>query len=135
MAQEILVKEPLEKEKIEAGMELLRRLAKSDFKVAIALWLWKIERPRWKLILASPLVNQQGPRVAYEKIQDSLYGKFQRISGLELRDISPVETSDRLIKALRARAKKYHTDMAGERLKEDWLGDVSVDDAYVYFVK
>jgi hypothetical protein len=85
--------------------------------------------------MASPLVNQKGPRVAYDKIADSLYGEFQRASGLQLQDISPIETSDRLIKALRARAKKYHTNMAGERLKEDWLGDVSVADAYVYFVK
>jgi hypothetical protein len=135
MAQEILVKEVLEKEKIEAGQELLRRLAKTDFKVAAALWLWRIERPRWKLILASPAINKNGIRAAYDKIDEALAGMSQRIPELDLVDIHPLATNKPLIKALRARAKKYHTDMAGERLKEDWIGDVSIDDAYVYFVK
>ena len=135
MAQEILVKEILEKEKIEAGKELLQRLAKTNFKVAAAFWLWRVERPRWKLIIASPLISQRGLREALNKIDDAIYGKPHRIPELELLDISPMDTNKPLIKALRARAKKYHTDMAGERLKEDWVGDVSVEDAYVYFVK
>ncbi|MCI0692565.1 hypothetical protein L0337_11250 [candidate division KSB1 bacterium] len=135
MAQEILVKEPLEKEKVEAGKELLSRLAKTDFKIAAALWLWSAERPRWKLILASPAVSQKGVREAYNNIDNALYGKPHRISELELPDVHPMDTTKPLIKALRAHARKYHTNLAGERLKEYWLGDVSIDDAYVYFVK
>jgi hypothetical protein len=134
MAQEILVKAALEKEKIEAGKELLQRLAKTDFKVAAALWLWRLERPRWKLIIASPMANKNGLREAYNRI-DEVYEKPRPIPELDLMDIYPMETTESLIKALRAQARKYHTDMAGERLEGYWLGDVSIDDAYVYFVK
>jgi hypothetical protein len=135
MVQEILVKEPLEKEKIEAGKELLLRLAKTDFKVVAALWMWNVQRPRWRLILASSSVGQKGLRQAYGKIDDALYGKPHRIAEVDLADVHPMDTTKPLIKALRAHAKKYHTDMAGKRLDGYWLGDVSVDDAYVYFVK
>jgi len=58
MAQEILVKEPLEEKKIEAGKELLARLAKTDFKVAAALWLWTTERPYSDLVIASPWIKK-----------------------------------------------------------------------------
>jgi hypothetical protein len=43
MATEILVKDPLEKEWIDGGQELLNRLAKADFKIVAALWLWERE--------------------------------------------------------------------------------------------
>jgi len=135
MVQEILVKAPLEKERIKAGKELLQRLAKTDLKVTAALWLWRAERPRWKLILASPLVNKKGRLEAYNKIDHTLYGKPSQIPGLELTDINPMATTKPLIKALRAHAKRYQTDLSGKRLEEYWLGDVAVDDAYVYYVK
>jgi hypothetical protein len=45
MAEEILVKEPLEKEMIEAGNELIRRLAKNEINVVAALWLWTMAPP------------------------------------------------------------------------------------------
>ncbi|MDZ7361791.1 MAG: hypothetical protein ONB46_13855 [candidate division KSB1 bacterium] len=82
MAQEILVKAALEKEKIEAGKELLQRLAKTDFKVAAALWLWRLERPRWKLVIASPMVNKKGLLEAYNFI-DTVYGKPRPIPDSE----------------------------------------------------
>jgi len=135
MAQEILVKEILEKEMVKAGKELLQRLAKTDLKITAALWLWASERNRWRLVIASPWVNKNGPLETYDKIRAVLYEKTDPVRGLPLMDIQVMETTAPLIKALRVYAKKYQTDLAGERLKDYWLGDVSVDDSYVYFVK
>jgi len=46
-----------------------------------------------------------------------------------------MDTAKPLIKALRNFAKQKKADLTGRRLKDYWLDDVSVDDAYVYFVK
>jgi hypothetical protein len=135
MAQEILVKEALEEKKIEAGRELLKRLAKTDFKVVAALWLWTTERPEWELIVASPWVNKNGPLEAYRKIDDIFFGEPRPISEFDFTNIYAMDTSKPLIKALRNYAKKKKIDFTGKRLKDYWLDDVSVDDAYVYFVK
>lgn len=135
MAEEILVKSALEKERIKAGKELLQRLTKTDLKVKAALWLWRAERPRWKLILASPFVNKKGQLEAYNKIDQTLYGDLGQIPDLEVSDIKPMATNKPLIKALRSHAKKYQSDLAGKRFEQYWLGDVAIDDAYIYFVK
>jgi hypothetical protein len=135
MAQEILVKESLEKEKFEAGKELLKRLAKTDFKVLAAFWLWIKERNEWELVIASPWVNQNGSLNAYRKIDDIFFGEPSPISDFEFTNLHVMDTTKPLIKALRTYAKEHHTNLAGKRLKDHWFGDVSIDDAYLYFVK
>ncbi len=133
MATEILVKDPLEKEMIEGGRELVLRLARTGFNVSAALWLWNRERPYWRLLIASPAVKKSLDD-AYQKIGDALREK-PPFPNWEMTRIQPLTNSEPVIKALRSQAKKYRTNMAGERLKESWLGDVSFDDAYIYFVK
>jgi len=135
MAQEILVKEPLEEKKIEAGKELLNRLAKTDFNVTAALWLWSTERPYWDLVIASPWIKKNGLSKAYRKIDDIFFGAPRPISEFEFTSIYAMDTAKPLIKALRNFAKQKKADLSGRRLKDYWLDDVSVDDAYVYFVK
>lgn len=135
MAQEILVKEPLEEKMIAAGKELLQRLAKTDFKVVAALWLWTTERPEWELVIASPWVNKNGPLKAYRKIDDIFYGPPRPISEFDFTNIYAMDTAKKLIKGLRKDAKKKNADFTGQRLRNYWLDDVSMDDAYIYFVK
>lgn len=135
MATEILVKDPLEKEWIDGGKELLKRLARTDFKVVAALWLWERERPHWQLVLASPFVTQNGTREAHHKIWEALREKPHPFLEWELMDVHAMATTEPLIRALRSQAKKYNTDLAGRRLREYWVGDMAVDDAYIYFVK
>jgi len=105
MVQEVLVKEALAKERVEAGKELLQRLSKTDFKVAAALWLWRLERPKWKLVVASSMVNKKGLLETYHFI-DNVYGKPRPIPELDVMDIYPMETTEPLIKALRSQARK-----------------------------
>jgi len=135
MAQEILVKEALERDKITAGGKLLQRLIKTEIKPVAALWLWRAESSVWWLVLASPWIDKQGPRKAYRKIDAVISSKEDPIPELHPLDISVSDTREPLIKGLRAHAKKHHTNLAGERFRDAWFGDVSVDDAYVYFVK
>lgn len=133
MATEILVKEPLEKEMIEGGRELVQRLMKTSFKVSAALWLWNREKPYWRLLIASPSA-QKKLQEADHKISAALYEK-PPFPNWELTDIYSVTNSEPLIKAFRSHAKKYKTNMADKRFKESWFGDVSLEDSYIYFVK
>lgn len=135
MVTEILVKEPLEREMIEGGMELINRLAKHGVKVNVALWLWTLEKGQWEFVVASRWVNKLGMMEALRQLHGFFYGNSGPIAGLRWMQISLVEADHPMIKALRAEAKKYHKDFAGERLRGAWFGDTRVDDAYIYFVK
>jgi len=134
MAQEIVVKEFLTERMIEAGEELIYRLAKTDLKLVAAFWAWHIESNEWRLTLSSPWINKHGPQKAYRKIDEALATPVP-ISGLKPLDMSARETSDPLIKALRAHARERHTNLAHTRLKDHWFGDESVNDFYIYFIK
>jgi len=134
MAQEILVKEALTEKMIEAGDELIQRLAKTDFKLVAALWLWHVEPAEWWLTLSSPWIDKHGLNKAYRKIDEAL-SRPVPIAGLNPLDISAVETNRPWIKALRVHAKERRTNLANTRLRYFGFGDDSVDDAYIYFVK
>ncbi len=135
MVTEILVKEPLERDMIEGGSELLNRLEKSGIKVAVAFWLWSSETGRWELVISSSWVNKFGASESFRQLHGIYYGNSGPIAGLKLLQVDLAETKRPLIKALRAEAKKYRKDFAGERLKGSWFGDAHFEDAYIYFVK
>lgn len=135
MAQEILVKDVLEREKIAAGKDLLQRLSQTDFKIVAAFWLWTMERNEWRLVVSSPWQDKHGPLKSYRKIRETLAQPPELIAQLRLPEVLALDTKKPLIKALRAYAKKYRTNLAGERLRDYWLDHVSVDDSYIYFVK
>src|SRR5213080_3706035 len=100
MAEEILVKEYLTKEMIEAGKELLHRLETANFEVVAAFWLYYSEAQEWRLTLAWPLVDKEGPRKAYEKIGEVLDQAGNKISGLGLLNVTVVSPNNTLVRAL-----------------------------------
>jgi len=134
MAQEILVKEALERGKIEGGRKLVQRLAKTEIKPVAAFWLWRAESLEWWLVIASPWLDKQSSQ-GYRKIDAMISSKDDPIPELQPLDISILDTRMPLIKGLRAHAREHHTNLAGQRFRGTWFGDASVDDAYVYFVK
>src|SRR4051812_27792283 len=53
VAEELLVKEPLTKEMIEAGEQLRQRLKSTDLKLVGLFWLYSLESNDWQLTLVS----------------------------------------------------------------------------------
>ena len=53
---------------ISGGEQLLRVLDQAHFPVASALWLLRAETQDWRLLLATPLVDNPGPRKAYDRL-------------------------------------------------------------------
>jgi hypothetical protein len=142
MAEEIVVKEPLTRELKEMGREMSLRLRERGFELVCSLWLYHPESNRWRLVLASPIVDREGPRKAYEIIEQILQENWEM--GIWLRDISAVSPSDPLIQALRSLGKiellppNYALsprDDVGRKYTRSRLGDIFLEDAYIFLVE
>ena len=53
---------------IEKGKELLKALDKKGVNVRTAFWRYIPEASEWRLVLAMPLVDREGPRAGYEAV-------------------------------------------------------------------
>jgi hypothetical protein len=142
MAEEILVKEPLTRELKEMGRDMSLRLLERGFELVCSLWLYHPESNRWRLVLASPIVDREGPRRAYGIIAEILQENWDM--GVWLRDISAVSPSDPLVQALRSLGKielptPHHSPSqqrdVGRRYTRSRLGDIFIEDAYVFLVE
>jgi hypothetical protein len=54
-------------ELIEEGLTLIKKLEEERFPIKAAFW-FQIDETEWRLIIASPVVDREGPRGAYEKL-------------------------------------------------------------------
>jgi hypothetical protein len=143
MAEEILVKEQLTPEMITVGREMSLRLLEKGFKLICSLWLYHLDSNSWRLVLASPIVDSEGPRRAYEIIEQILQENWEM--GIWLRDISAVSPSDPLVQALRRSLGKidllrpYYAPSprvdVGRRYTRSRLGDIFIEDAYIFLVE
>ncbi|HKN76948.1 MAG TPA: hypothetical protein VJW94_17355 [Candidatus Acidoferrum sp.] len=141
MAEETLVKEPLTTEMIEVGRDMTSRLLDNGFELACSLWFYDAESNRWRLVLASPVVDLEGPIRAYEQIEEILQDNWEM--GIWLRDISAVGATDPLvagfrslgrIELLRPRHATADRVTTARRYTRGRVGDNFVEDAYVYLV-
>ncbi len=131
MAEETLVKEPLTPEMIEAGKELTKQLDTSDLKVVSSFWLFVAEANEWRLVVASPQLDREGPKKTYAKIQDVLGQKLNQVSGLNLKNITLLSPGDPLIKSLRT-AIRTGTEVSGIRFSRNRINNTFIEDAYIY---
>ncbi len=124
------------------GRDMSLRLLEKGFELVCSLWLYHPESNRWRLVLASPIVDREGPRKAYEIIEQILQENWEM--GIWLRDISAVSPSDPLVQALRSLGKidllppKYAAtprDNVGRKYTRSRLGDIFVEDAYIFLVE
>jgi hypothetical protein len=115
---------------MKAGEALLSRLDDIKFNVKAALWFYVQESEEWRLIIASPIVDKDGPKKAYEKVQSQL----QELDGgykLSLRNISLVSPGDKLIKALES-VIKTGKSISHIRFTRNVVNGLFIEDAYIY---
>ncbi len=134
MAEEILVKESLAKEMIEAGAELTRKLDEADVDVQASLWLYLVEPNLWRLVIAEPKVRTDGAMRIYKTIQSLISKIPEDQPKVMLKDISVLETNAPLISALR-KLRKTRKKLAGMRLSREYVNGQFIEDAYVYRMK
>ena len=115
---------------MKAGEALLNKLDETKFDVKAALWFYMPDSEEWRLILASPTVDAEGPKKAYEKVQSQLQGLDQGYE-LSLQDISLVSPSDNLIKVLKS-VIKTGKKISHIRFTRNVINNVFIEDAYIY---
>lgn len=131
MTETVVVKETLTREMIEAGAELTRQLDAAQIGVRAALWLYLPEYNTWRLFVAVPKLNKEGPRKMYKKIQSVLAKIPAHQTKVNLSDISLMDTQDSFVTHLRTLVKTG-PDISGTRLSDSFVKGHSIDEAYVY---
>jgi len=130
MAEEILVKEALTERMIDAGAELTTNLDRAQWPVVASFWLFDQENNRWRLVLASPRVLDDGPLASYRHINEVLR---KTSSPLPLESIAFVSPDDALVQAFRS-VYRTNRDLERHRAFRGAINGRYIDDAYVYRV-
>jgi hypothetical protein len=133
-------KEELVSKQIGAGSLLIDTLDRSEFRVSAAMWFYMSENSEWRLMIASPYVDKNGPKKAYEFIQNILdelpnnvsSGLYRPLSDyLSLNNISLVGTNHELIKLIRTAIRTDQT-ISQIRFTKNVINNVLIEDALIY---
>ncbi len=114
-----------------AGKSLIKRLDETDAKVQAAFWLLDAEDKTWKLTIVSPLVESEGPRNYYRRINDINESTKPDEEVIALHDISVSNTDNRIVKAIK-RSVLGDAILENNRLGRNMLGGVHIEDMYLY---
>lgn len=140
MAEEVVVKEQLTPEMVQAGDELTKRLrSDKDFDLLCSLWLYSSDFNRWRLTVGTPIVDSSGPIQAYRHIEAAVGGDWP-YPDTPLYEISILRSNHSLVRALRSLgpfpagpaptpAVKFH-----KKIRLTPVQDVFIEDALVYYV-
>ncbi len=118
---------------VQFGRELWHALqARRTFPAEGALWLFQPDSGEWHLLIATPRVDEVGPRKAYEELTDvtrRIAAEPEQLLRIEL--ISP-----RLpfYEALRSVFGKT-ASVEGARLGNTQIGGMYINDAYLYEIR
>jgi hypothetical protein len=111
------------------GRRRLSVIGASHFRVQAAFWWYLPESLEWRLVIATPLVDEKGPLEAYKDIQKVLI--WHPDLNLSLQNISVLSPKDERVKAFR-RALKTAPEPVGIRFTRSALNGTYIEDAYVY---
>lgn len=145
MAEELVVKDQLTSELIAAGDELTEILRRDvPFGLVCSLWLYTAASNRWRLDLSSPIVDQYGPLQAYKIIQQKLETFSPANDAIPLELISVLSPRHLIVESLQSLGHFEIMDLppgptvrvrTPRRIKSSRVGEIFIDDAFVYFIK
>ncbi len=116
---------------VEGGARLLKAMDQAMLDVCAALWLYTSESSTWRLIVATPKLEQLGPRAIYLQIQ-SMLAELEPPCNIALDDISAVNPESNLIKSLRAGYKTSPDAIGKTVLTNGSINNVFIDGAVIY---
>ncbi len=109
----------------EVGARILRELDHRGFPVYSMFWIHRVEFGYWLLIIASPLVSEQGSLKAYERLDQILQGMESELAGVDIGDISVLDPRSPEFGSFLAQASTSSRRISGP----EW---VELEDAVVY---
>jgi hypothetical protein len=118
-----------EQQELKLGRRKLKWLPASHFRLEAAFWCYLPDSREWRLVIATPLVDEQGPLVTYRDVRLVLSQNLDL--DLSLQNISVVSPKEPLVKAFK-KAMKMARDPLGTRFTHSTIEGNYVEDAYVY---
>ena len=131
MGENTVLKEALTEDMIEAGAQLIRKLDEMGVQVTTALWLLDTEINEWRLLLASPVVLQEGPTTMYSKVDLAREQIDERASDTLFLAVSVTEDDADLIKRMRATVHPG-ADLERIRFRKNVADGHFIEDALIY---
>lgn len=131
MAKELFITQWFSNEMLLAGAVLIKRLDEADAQVAAAFWLLDAEEKTWALTIVSSLIESEGPRKYYKRINDVNDSANPNEEIISLHDIQVVNTNNRIIRAIQ-HSNLGKALLENNRLGRNIIGDVSIEDMYLY---
>ena len=131
MAKDILVTESLTDSMMKAGAKLVERLDSDNAEVKSAFWLYISEEKIWKLIIASPLVDSEGPRIFYKKIDDANRLADDTEEIVSLNDVGVTNPTNQIVQLLKF-AIGTGGGISGIRFSRNTINGMFIEDTYIY---
>jgi hypothetical protein len=119
---------PLVESDINKGKSVVEALEREHITVKAALWRYSSESDKWQLLVATPLVDQKGPREAYKAVEKVLTSTGESVS-VPLWQISVASPTATFVQGLRQAIK---TKEGGIRLTNSVINNFLIEDAYIY---
>jgi hypothetical protein len=116
---------------IGGGAQLIERLDAAGFPLVAALWYFNPDASEWRLLLASPRVDEAGPRRAYEEVLTQL--DALKLPSLSLANVIVRSPNEPLIAALRASFRG--TGRSATWIRGEAVNSLYVGHAYLYLVR
>ena len=119
-------------DRISRGEELIEELKKAGYPIHRAFWWYSPDQySDWRLVIASPLVDQRGPLAAYKKL-DAILRKNRHDLIVWVKSVHLISPKDSLIRDL---DKTYPQDEITSRainLCGSTVGNSYIEQAYLY---
>ena len=116
---------------VEGGVRLLKAMDQARLDVCAALWLYISEISTWRLIVATPKLEQLGARALYLQIQ-SMLAELEPSCNIALDDVSVVNPESNLIKSLRSGYKTRPDAIDKTVLTNGSINNVFIEAAVIY---
>jgi hypothetical protein len=123
-------KTTLVKEYIEEGKRIIESLDQKSLDISAAMWFYLQDLDEWRLFIASPAVDDKGPKEVYSIVQ-SVLGKAELPFELTINDISIISPNHKLILLMKKATKTDH-GISGIRFTKNVVDNTLIEDAYIY---
>ena len=98
MADEVLLKEPLEDAMIREGEAITSQLEELGVPLTASFWLYTSERNEWMLTIASPMITSEGQRAVLDMVGNAL--EALKLSNTCFNHISVIWPNEPVVRAL-----------------------------------
>ncbi len=132
MAKELLVKDYLSPQMIKSGENLIKKLDKKQAQVKSALWFFMPEERVWTFLIASPLVDLEGPKKFYKKIIEANRSSKTSERIISINNVSVTSPSEPLIQIINLISITGSESIQSVRFTGGTINGFFIEDCYIY---